>query len=403
MTTHEAHQNDIGLGEPSPSKGLAGQPPVPPFQFGVSRSNRDLDEETNVEEPGGSPGSDDLRRYVEAVAAQASEISNEDSVIDKANPAGSDSAQSEAPRPTSEKQKAANRRNSQRSTGPKSAEGKARTAANRLTHGLYATTNVAISRGRFAEDNGVIEAFLEQIVGSLPPRDVVEFHAAQQIAQAMLRAVRLDRFELAAIDGESTVSAAELNRLGNPDLAELFLDVVDVIEEICPLYLPQDGSSRSEGHRDPFADYGTAGEGPYAGSEADLEADSRLKAIAADLDWEVLGRYIVDHAFPTMTFKYPWPEDRPPEDDDEWRRVFRSLVRSKFLNLDEARTWLRSQRARHYAQYLRSAGLPESLAAHRILGGSLEKSLLHRSRIDRSLDQALARYDKLQERALPQE
>src|SRR5678816_1862470 len=45
-----------------------------------------------------------------------------------------------APAPSSERRAAANRRNAQKSTGPRTPEGKARTALNALKHGVTART-----------------------------------------------------------------------------------------------------------------------------------------------------------------------------------------------------------------------------------------------------------------------
>jgi len=49
-------------------------------------------------------------------------------------------------------QVAANRSNVQRSTGPKTAEGRSRSSQNALRHGIYARQGVAVTCGPFEED-----------------------------------------------------------------------------------------------------------------------------------------------------------------------------------------------------------------------------------------------------------
>ena len=81
-------------------------------------------------------------------------------------------------------QNAANRRNAEKSTGPRSAAGKIVSATNALRHGAYASTAAAIPRGRFAEDQADVDAYVEGIIRSLSPRDDLELAQANRIARA---------------------------------------------------------------------------------------------------------------------------------------------------------------------------------------------------------------------------
>jgi hypothetical protein len=95
----------------------------------------------------------------------------------------------------------ANRENAKRSTGPRTDEGKARSAANSTVHGCYATRSVAITRGSFAEDPDKVHELLESIVTDLRPRNSVEARHARTIAMLYLRLDRLERFEAVALAG----------------------------------------------------------------------------------------------------------------------------------------------------------------------------------------------------------
>jgi hypothetical protein len=80
-------------------------------------------------------------------------------------------------RATSQKRIDANRRNAQKSTGPRTPEGKSRSRFNRLKHGLTAT--IAVIPG---EDRAAYEARLEAMIESMAPRNQVELDLLGQIA-----------------------------------------------------------------------------------------------------------------------------------------------------------------------------------------------------------------------------
>ena len=73
----------------------------------------------------------------------------------------------------SAKQRAANQANAEESTGPRTTAGKTRSAKNATTHGIYARPT-PVPGGEFAEDSDEIDAFTQQIVDSLVPRNGLE-------------------------------------------------------------------------------------------------------------------------------------------------------------------------------------------------------------------------------------
>jgi hypothetical protein len=83
---------------------------------------------------------------------------------------------------TSDRKIAANRRNASRSTGPRSAAGKARSSRNALRHGL--TISLANDTSRSAE----IQRLAHAIAGTSDPS---RFHFACQAAQAELEILRV--------------------------------------------------------------------------------------------------------------------------------------------------------------------------------------------------------------------
>ncbi len=90
---------------------------------------------------------------------------------------------------------AANRANAQKSTGPRTAEGKAASSKNALRHGLTAKT-VVLS----VEDPAEYEAFRATIIDSFAPAPGPEQLLTEELADALWRLKRAQRIETAAFD-----------------------------------------------------------------------------------------------------------------------------------------------------------------------------------------------------------
>lgn len=112
-------------------------------------------------------------------------------------------------KPTSPKQHAANQRNAEKSTGPRSEAGKARSSKNAMTHGIYAHPT-PIPAGEFAEDPTEIAAFTRDVVDGLDPRNGFERMLATRVATALLHAARLDRYSALQIAKSSKVGVLAL-------------------------------------------------------------------------------------------------------------------------------------------------------------------------------------------------
>jgi len=91
----------------------------------------------------------------------------------------------------SEAQLAANRRNAQRSTGPRTAEGKARSSANATRHGLYARELRPLVVGPLAEDFDEFYERAEELIASFEPATALEFELAKRATSALMRMKRL--------------------------------------------------------------------------------------------------------------------------------------------------------------------------------------------------------------------
>jgi len=119
------------------------------------------------------------------------------------------------PKVVSEKQRRANRQNAQKSTGPKTADGKARASRNALKHGLLAK-DVVITGTDFNENRAEFDAFLADLCTELKPQGLIEETLVERIATCYWRLRRVQRFEVAAIRGALDTADPDA-----PDLARI--------------------------------------------------------------------------------------------------------------------------------------------------------------------------------------
>ncbi len=93
--------------------------------------------------------------------------------------------------PVSEKQRAANKASAARSTGPRTDEGKARSAANALDHGIYA--EAAVLPG---EDEEELEAIKTELAADYQPRGAIERMLIGRLASISFKLRRLGLAEM---------------------------------------------------------------------------------------------------------------------------------------------------------------------------------------------------------------
>lgn len=118
----------------------------------------------------------------------------------------------------SEAQILANRRNAEKSTGPRTVEGKAAASQNAVKHGLLARRCVINS-----EDPEEFDAFREQMLGQLAPAGPMETVLAERIVSLSWRLKRAERMQdevldcLLAEEGESG-ELGSFEQAGDPAL-----------------------------------------------------------------------------------------------------------------------------------------------------------------------------------------
>jgi hypothetical protein len=99
----------------------------------------------------------------------------------------------------------ANHANAQKSTGPRTEEGKKTSSRNAMTHGIYSTAKVIPGESEEAYD-----AFFRQSLISLCPANSIEVELAAQIANDMWRLERIRRIEQAEWE-KGTIDLRRMN------------------------------------------------------------------------------------------------------------------------------------------------------------------------------------------------
>jgi len=118
------------------------------------------------------------------------------------------------------KRAAANRRNAQLSTGPRTEEGKSRSRHNALKHGIL-TSDLLITQGVGAEDPAEFDELLSSLSRDLEPVGALEEILVEKIAKCCWRERRAHRCEAGLIRRASTTEPTELEAILNPKRAAI--------------------------------------------------------------------------------------------------------------------------------------------------------------------------------------
>jgi len=114
---------------------------------------------------------------------------------------------------STDRQRAANRRNAQRSTGPRTTRGRAAVRSNHLQHGFY---------GRVAipdfEDTAGYHAVLDDYLADLHPAGAVETELVHRLVMELWKLRRLEHLEKEGRRKRDVLTCPTHNRLNSQDL-----------------------------------------------------------------------------------------------------------------------------------------------------------------------------------------
>ncbi len=134
--------------------------------------------------------------------------------------------------PISERRLAANRANSLKSTGPRTAEGKARSSLNALRHGITGQVSILTEEDRAAHDR-----FCQELMDDLEPHGSLELQFASSIAEDFwrlqrIRAVENDILALGCFSGAADIDVDHPEIHTSLTRARTFLDHSKEIERL---------------------------------------------------------------------------------------------------------------------------------------------------------------------------
>jgi hypothetical protein len=120
----------------------------------------------------------------------------------------------------SERKRLANQRNAQKSTGPRTIEGKKRSSQNAITHGLF--TRDTVVEG---EDKAEFKMLRRDFINVLKPQDYLELSFVDDIVNTRWKLIRYQRAEFeryvaAEADNIKTLRQTYIDQMGSPRLAE---------------------------------------------------------------------------------------------------------------------------------------------------------------------------------------
>ena len=135
-----------------------------------------------------------------------------------------------AKRHPSERSQAASRRNGARSHGPRTPEGKARSAASRLRHGYYSqSTEAALSA--LGEDPAEFKRRFQSLIDTYQPADPLQMALVYRMMRAWWRMERFDRMAESAAVNHITEAEKKTNQFK----AFALMPVINKLERLEPL------------------------------------------------------------------------------------------------------------------------------------------------------------------------
>ncbi len=262
-----------------------------------------------------------------------------------------------AKKPTSDKQAAANKRNAQKSTGPKTEAGKARSSRNAELHGAYAEQLQPFGSGPYFEVPSEFYERASKLIGGFEPEDELIAELAKRAVDALMKMARLDAFE-ADMTMVTGIPDADVKRFcGDLQAAESIESDMESLKQIAMADMP--------------------------GMEPDA-------VFLEEMDWELIAKLVRRLLTTKCAIPGLWDDDHEPATDDEWERAARKILDATLPDPQHRWVWANGLHANAYAQRSLIEDKTKALIACRLINGPIASIERPRNHLWREFNQAVA-------------